>query len=86
MAAFSHEVQIEIAEKIRERVGVVPFEGVAGVRPEAEAVVLGVRPIAVPRVQNIDTVAGATGYSQAAGKTVEYVSTSAGAWHKLVSA
>jgi hypothetical protein len=34
----------------------------------------------------IDGVAGATGYAQAAGKTVEYLSTAAGAWHKIVSA
>jgi hypothetical protein len=34
----------------------------------------------------IDGTAGSTGFSQAAGKTVEYVSTAAGAWHKLVSA
>lgn len=34
----------------------------------------------------IDGTAGSTGFSQAAGKTVQYVSTAAGAWHKLVSA
>jgi hypothetical protein len=34
----------------------------------------------------IDGTAGSTGYAQAGGKTVQYVSTSLGAWHKLVSA
>lgn len=34
----------------------------------------------------IDGTAGSTGYSQAAGKTVTYVCTVAGAWHKQISA
>ena len=34
----------------------------------------------------IDGIAGATGYSQAAGKTVQYLCTAVGFWHKLVSA
>ena len=34
----------------------------------------------------IDGTAGATGYSQAAGKTVTYFSTAAAAWHKMISA
>ncbi len=34
----------------------------------------------------IDGTAGATGVSQAAGKTVQYISTAAGAWHRLISA
>lgn len=34
----------------------------------------------------IDGTAGATGYSQAAGKTAQYTCTLAGAWHKLLSA
>ena len=34
----------------------------------------------------IDGTAGATGVSQAAGKTVQYLSTAAGAWHRLISA
>jgi hypothetical protein len=34
----------------------------------------------------IDGTAGSTGYSQAAGKSVQYLSTAAGAWHKIVSA
>ena len=34
----------------------------------------------------IDGTAGATGVSQAAGKTVQYLSTASGAWHRLISA
>lgn len=34
----------------------------------------------------IDGVAGATGYSQPAGKTVNYATTATGAWHKMISA
>lgn len=34
----------------------------------------------------IDGTAGATGYSQAAGKTVTYFTTAAGSWHKMISA
>ena len=34
----------------------------------------------------IDGTAGSTGVSQAAGKTVQYISTVAGAWHRLISA
>lgn len=34
----------------------------------------------------IDGTAGATGVTHAAGKTVQYMSTAAGSWHRLVSA
>jgi len=34
----------------------------------------------------IDGTAGATGVSQAAAKTVQYLSTATGAWHRLISA
>jgi hypothetical protein len=34
----------------------------------------------------IDGTAGATGVSQAAAKTVQYLSTAAGTWHRLISA
>ena len=47
VAAFAHEVQIKFAEKVREGVRVVLFEGLAGVKLIADAVVRGLRPIAI---------------------------------------
>ncbi len=41
---------------------------------------------AVGSTDTIDGVAGSTGYSQPAGKTVDYFCTALGAWHKLISA